>query len=470
MSSGNPNASPFEPFRGQLRPRNFTIQPLASRLHGGLKQERTNPENRELQDSVEPRTQNTSPQTPDMLARGHLDHTHARETGTTKDQEPDNVRFRTPDVSLAAQIQRRDQERQSMDGTIRPSSPTGYDVYARLIQSSDCSSAYVRGVKTASMSDFSMSIAPRTRLGQSTATDMGGCSQLRSSLDSDRPVTRGSVDVVASKRGQRRYRIIDEIAATERSYVADLKALVNLYSTLSASTNSATSRITAAIQRNINRILHIHENLLHRLSNMLLQAAARRWADTAGPLHSDSPREPRPQRLKRKEGVRIAKERQCMRSSIDSVAMAPGSPAMSDLLEVRELTTIFKEVVSDLYIYEEYCANYEIIKHELQRQMPQLWSQYESGMESLACAIIPIVGRPAADRRGMTVADLLIKPIQRITKYPLLLGDLLHETPVADAFETHAELDAVLQTVREVVQTINMALDDRCTRLHVQRR
>lgn len=464
LSAGNPKTHLFEPFRGQLRPRNFTIQPLASKVQGERKDQTSNAEQEE-------RFRQTRPVTSSASTRGQPDHDQPGRSGGTEEQKLVDVRLNTPDVCVSAPMKPHKHDRQWLENSIaRTPSPDQHSVHAYLMQSSDRSSACVHGVKTASMSDFSMSVAPRARFGQSTATDVGGRSQVRSSLDSDRPITRASVDVSVPKCGKKRDRIIDEIVATERSYVADLKALVNLYSTLSASTTSVPSRMTAAIQRNVNRILHVHEKLLDRLSKMLLQSAARRWADTAVSTQSEFLREAHHQRLRKWDAAGPATDRRCTRSSMDSVIVVPVVRNSSGFIDIGEVTTIFKDVVSELYTYEEYCANYEVIKHELQRQMPQLWSPYEAGMESLASAIIPIVGRPAGAKKAMTVADLLIKPIQRITKYPLLLEDLLHETPVTDALDIHAELDVVLQSVREVAQTINMALDDRCTRLHVQRR
>lgn len=102
--------------------------------------------------------------------------------------------------------------------------------------------------------------------------------------------------------------------------------------------------------------------------------------------------------------------------------------------------------------------------------MPQLWSTYESGMESLARVIMTIDQRNASLHRGITVSDLLIKPIQRLTRYPLLLEQLLHNTPVAEAPGTHAELDMVLQDTRNAIQMVNLARDSQYTRFQIQRR
>jgi RhoGEF domain len=101
--------------------------------------------------------------------------------------------------------------------------------------------------------------------------------------------------------------------------------------------------------------------------------------------------------------------------------------------------------------------------------IPQ-WSSYEAGMEALANSIVSLNQRGNDNRKGLTAGDLLIKPIQRICKYPMLFLDLHKHTPVVDCPSSHAEVDGALSNFREMVREINLATDDPRVRQRIQRR
>jgi len=98
---------------------------------------------------------------------------------------------------------------------------------------SNSSSGFVETVKTASFSKASINIGPRShRLTRSTETRGNRSSNVRYSLDSDRPITRPSLDEGALRRRLRRRQILREMLMSEESYLVDLRALSNLFSTL----------------------------------------------------------------------------------------------------------------------------------------------------------------------------------------------------------------------------------------------
>ena len=379
----------------------------------------------------------------------------------------------TPESGLSSRVRVLRQQAASGDAARANISPTPSEYLVHQQRLSDGSSGFVHSMKTASMTNASFSVVPRSsRLRRSTDSHAQFGTQPRASVDSDRPTSSGSVDDAAVRRGFRRQQIIDEIVATEGSYVADLKALVYLYTTLLASASSIPNRIRSAIQRNVDEILHAHEKILERFHNAKLQAAARRWADTTMPgtlghrrrLHA---------RTSERADHSSRPRAYCQSKSIDSAdvfAHHPQQPGSAEPIDVYEITAVFKEAIKSFYAYEEYCANYEMIGRELQKHMPGVWPAYESGMESLARVVVAIDQRGTNNRKGLTMGDLLIKPIQRMTKYPLLLEQLLNSTPVADAPGTHAELDLVLQNIRGIVQMINLAIDNHFVRLAIQRR
>lgn len=341
-------------------------------------------------------------------------------------------------------------------------------------RNSNASSGFVHTMKTASISNASFSLIPRSlRIGRSTDSSYIFASHARHSTESDRPPTSASMDEAAFRRGIRRRQIVGELITTEESYIADLKALIYLYSTLLATAMSIPSTVRSSIMRNVHDLLHIHERLLEQLHHAAYEAAARRWADTHSPRNLGSPRQHRRWRsLESNVAIQYSRSHRRIRSSMESSEVARGRPYLgcSEPKDVSDVAAIFKGSMNDFLAYEEYCANHSLVAHDLQRHAPTLWSTYESGMESLARSIVALDHKRQNERKGLTVGDLLIKPIQRMTKYPLLFEDLLKQTPVADCPSSHTDVDAVLQCLKEVVQTVNEATDNHETRTQIQRR
>ncbi|KAK6387624.1 hypothetical protein LTS17_000893 [Exophiala oligosperma] len=339
---------------------------------------------------------------------------------------------------------------------------------------SGASSAFVHTMKTASVSNASFSILPRSlRLGRSTDSYGLFGSHIRQSTDSERPATSASVDEAAFRRGMRRRQTLAELMTTEESYISDLKALIYLYSTLLASTSTISNKLRSSILRNVQDLLHMHERLLDRLHQVAYEAAVRKWADTTSPRHLGSPQRHRRWRsMESNAPFKPSRGHRHTRSSLDSSELSRGRPYLgcADPRDVSDVATVFRDFLHDFSVYEEYCANHSLIAHELQRHAPTLWSTYESGIESLSRSLLALEYRHKHDKKGLTVGDLLIKPIQRVTKYPLLFDDLLKHTPVADCPITHIEVEDTLKYLKALVQSVNQATDNHETRAQVQRR
>jgi len=484
-SSKGPETSAF---RAQLRPRNFTFQPLMPgevivKRPGGRAEtactqfdQEDEPFTRPPQDGRDTgqlTEQRQCPATPAATSNHEDGHEKISSIANVKPLKHSQYIMVTPEAGVLPRIRELRQKTTSNETDMLALPPTPTQLLVHQQRLSDGSSGFVHSMRTASFTNASFSIFPRSsRMGRSADSAIFHGSQPRHSIDSDRPLTSHSFDDIALKRGFKRQRIIDELISTEESYVADLKALVYLYSTLLASASSVPNRLRSAIEQNVAAILHLHERVLEKLHSARLQAAARRWADTTVPAKLGHRRRSLVNRSERGSHARAPMFHRHTRSdeSADVSGHHPQQSGSAEPIDVYEITAVFKDAVKEFYAYEEYCANYEVIRHELQKHMPQLWSSYESGMESLARIIMAVDRRQANDRRGLTVGDLLIKPIQRLTKYPLLLGQLLHSTPVADAPGTHAELDLVLQSVREMVQMVNLARDNQYARVQIQRR
>jgi hypothetical protein len=339
---------------------------------------------------------------------------------------------------------------------------------------STSSSRFVRTMKTASVSNMSFSLAPRSlRFGRSADHSLTFSSAKRNSIDSERPPTSASVDEAAFRRAIKRRQILLELVSTEESYISDLKALVYLYSTLLATSVSVSNRVRSSILKNIHDLLALHEKLLDRLHQASYNAAARRWADTTSPPHLGLPRyHKRWKSLGSSTAAKFGRNHRRTRTSTESSELSRGHTYLggAEPRDVADVAAIFRELLNEFLLYEEYCANHGLISQELQRRAPAHWSTYESGMESLARSLVALDQKTQNARKGLTVGDLLIKPIQRMTKYPLLFDDILKHTPVADCPITHTDIDAILTCLKDVVQTVNKATDSRETRDQIQRR
>lgn len=114
------------------------------------------------------------------------------------------------------------------------------------------------------------------------------------------------------------------------------------------------------------------------------------------------------------------------------------------------------------FIYEEYGAKYEMMIKDVasaHRTMPE-WEAYQKGLETLASSLGPSSTHGDKSKKSLTIGDLLVKPIQRVCRYPLLFAELLKYTPVSDSPYAHMEIENTLVRLREATSQINRATDD----------
>ena len=150
--------------------------------------------------------------------------------------------------------------------------------------SSGSSFGFVTAVKSATVSLASLSVAPRSkRTGMSSRhhkTDRSSKASNAGRLSEDSSyIARGAIDQVVLNRLLQRRRVIEEIINTEESYVGDVKFLMNVsqlrsdllhqmlniskaYVTLLASIPTLSLNLRASINRNLNDIVELHEDLL----------------------------------------------------------------------------------------------------------------------------------------------------------------------------------------------------------------
>ncbi|KAF2139956.1 uncharacterized protein K452DRAFT_320046 [Aplosporella prunicola CBS 121167] len=335
------------------------------------------------------------------------------------------------------------------------------------------SMGFVTAVKSASITLASTSIAPLTLISTMNSRSKG--SNHGSTVSDAKFVAKmnstGSTQLMderASERAKHRRRTLEEIITSEEGYIGDMKVLVNVYLTVLASTPAVSSQTRLAIHRNVSQILQLHEDLLGELHRIVPNPEY---------VHDDSSFEvvSRPKHVRwqsvdivpgRKTGIAVSRRQQ--RHSMDICQTPEPAPVglTADTKTVADVAGIFDKFMKRFFAYEEYSSKFESVNQELEstyRTIPA-WSAYERGVEALSCAVTSVNNKEASCKKGLTLADLLIKPIQRPAKYPLFFSDLLKHTPVADDPVAHAELEKVYYRLKDAIQEINNAKDDPVTR------
>jgi len=92
------------------------------------------------------------------------------------------------------------------------------------------------------------------------------------STESDAPPFSPLVDERAWMRAVQRRKILEELIATEESYIGDIKALINIYFTLPTSGSSIPISVREALQQTLQQLLRMHEALLSDLHNAVPNA------------------------------------------------------------------------------------------------------------------------------------------------------------------------------------------------------
>lgn len=161
------------------------------------------------------------------------------------------------------------------------------------------------------------------------------------------------------------------------------------------------------------------------------------------------------------------------RTSIDSATPTQEEDQTTsvDTSRVIAVTKIFERMLGRFFIYEEYGAQYELMLRDMALTSKSIsnWHAFERSIEALANSLATSSGSEECARKGLAFEDLLIKPIQRICKYPLLFEDLYSNTLESDNAELRADLSKLLGRLREVTREVDKATSDRDTQAKIQR-
>ncbi|KAL8680100.1 MAG: hypothetical protein Q9186_003684 [Xanthomendoza sp. 1 TL-2023] len=288
--------------------------------------------------------------------------------------------------------------------------------------------------------------------------------QARSSVDSN------ALEIAAFQRTTQRQKTLEELVLSEAGYIADLKVLIHAYFTLLTLAPNVPQHTSTQIQQNVTEILALHEDLLAQIQHIIVEP-------TVHTVRRDLPSLPKQNRQRSVNSHQITSAITGLvhtaRTSIDS-ARPPclkGVSTPADTNNVIEVARVFGSMLGRFFVYEEYGAKYELMLREFSTNSKSIpnWHAFERSIEALANSLASSSGSEESVKKGLAFEDLLIKPIQRICKYPLLFEDLLSNTLEIDSVESRAELNKVLWRLRETAEEINRATNDRVTQARIQR-
>jgi hypothetical protein len=231
---------------------------------------------------------------------------------------------------------------------------------------------------------------------------------------------------------------------------------------------SLSGQTKSSIQQNISQILQLHEDLLDELHTVIPQA------DLTNSAHHEAYPVTKAKHIRFHSADIIPgrftehKAARRLRHSLEIGRSPDHRPRdlVTDTNTAGNIAKIFNKHMKRFFIYEEYGAHWTTMSHDLTTTCKGLhgWQEYERGVEALQKIVASENNREAGSRKALSFPDLLIKPIQRVCKYPLLFDDLCRHTPVYDDPEAHAELQKALFRLQETIREVNKAKDDPKTR------
>ncbi|KIE01818.1 RhoGEF domain-containing protein, partial [Metarhizium majus ARSEF 297] len=266
----------------------------------------------------------------------------------------------------------------------------------------------------------------------------------------DRPI---KLDPDALDRAVKRRRILDELVHTEEDYISDIRLLLNVYVTMLVSLPSTYPGLRQSVNRNLSDILQLHEECLDELQRAVSHSGIKEFGHLEGVTGiPDQPLHDRTQVFNRSGRANVHRGRSIMESS----------ELCAEPQVIVEVSKIFERQMSRFFIYKEYGAKYEMMVQETASVYDTLpdWDWNQKGLEALSALLSTRSCALRNTNRAATMKDLLVKPIQRICRYPLIFGELLKYTPVADCPNAHMAAESVLARFREATTEINQVTND----------
>eukprot|EP01123_Difflugia_compressa_P007661 TRINITY_DN2097_c0_g2_i5.p1 TRINITY_DN2097_c0_g2~~TRINITY_DN2097_c0_g2_i5.p1 ORF type:complete len:733 (+),score=171.68 TRINITY_DN2097_c0_g2_i5:375-2573(+) len=210
---------------------------------------------------------------------------------------------------------------------------------------------------------------------------------------------------------------------TEKQYVKDLQVMVKVFLRPIQLCNLLSKPDLACIFMNLEPLCELHEQMLKQLEEIIPE---HNTTDSSSP---DAPSPPSSSSDIASNSVTTTHQSPC------TVPNVPGDTQMG---------TVFLSLANFLKLYTPYCNGY---KASLER-----FSKCEKENSLLMLFIKACEQKPECN--GLHFRDYLIKPIQRLCKYPLLFKELLSVTPPSFpdynvVFQTCEKVNSITQSVNE---------------------
>ncbi|KAL1302767.1 hypothetical protein AAFC00_003114 [Neodothiora populina] len=330
----------------------------------------------------------------------------------------------------------------------------------------------VTAVKSASVTLASFSVRSLSRTGTHVSTQSGRWhdpdgSDVRKSLNSSTPSRRSVIDEAARERSRKRREKLEELLRIEEGYVADLKALSNAFFTLLPPLSPSLAHIRSSARSNITSMIGLHDEILGELHRLLPSPDC----DTSMPLaRHTSPRSDHarwvsedgisPLRLQHKVGHAGWSKRRSFDVRATLLKDQPVSACSPEI--IAHVAELFTRKARKFNIYEEYVARCEMMQGEVDffQRTTLSGPDYDKAIEALCASSNPTNTKDINKRKALSLKDLLIKPIQRITRYELLFRDLCRYTPSCDDPNAHHMLEEALDQISATCRSVNEAKDN----------
>ncbi|KAL1960063.1 hypothetical protein VTO42DRAFT_235 [Malbranchea cinnamomea] len=323
------------------------------------------------------------------------------------------------------------------------------------------STSDLRTVRTASISGTSLRTVNRLRSNTRSSNQPSTChssgligSNAKVVLEETKLTSTLSLDQSIWDRAVHRRQIIKEMIETEIAYVASLKSLVDTLSVMVVT--------RSGILRSAEDLLLLHNDFLSALCTI-----DSRPSPSSNPYITRSPSTKRPHDGTHSPEPRVGSpDRRAMAAKVLNEPIEKrikGSRTKAaEANEAAEVAEALVKLLPRFAVYAEYSLKYHVAAKEIEdlRKNKTNIDAFELGIEASIKQVFDGSTRQMFAKQGLTLSDLLMKPIQRVCKYQLFLADLLKKTPASDCLVSHEIIHGALQRVIQEVQAINRASDD----------
>lgn len=269
------------------------------------------------------------------------------------------------------------------------------------------------------MSQTSQPIRPLTSVSMSARSSLDHHG-VTSSSSMNRPSEESNISPDQRRLNKRRH-ILKELVDTEYTYERDMRVLCDIYK--QTAVVAISDEDTKIIFGNVEAVQHFAKDFLGFLKQVARPAYIMDKSD------------------KRKDGNRVST---VQGSGVSIDGLADMSDAEKD--EMTKVGHAFEVSMSDMEkVYSEYVRT----RHPANKRLEALHAN---------AAVVEWLKECSENSSDITNAwsldALLVKPIQRITKYPLLLSQLVDATP-----STHPDYEFIRKALAEVTE-VNIRIND----------